>query len=184
MSLIHNTKFDENYNLIEYLEKDTQGNILAHEKYDEFGNIIYKLKGYGAWDKNSYVRFTNLESKEVITKVSYTLNSMGLWTKYEYHDHENGMIGVRLEHSSGTKSEYCIMNDGNMSLTGSMTYITSMMSDIHWTVYDTDIELDDEVIDNIEFTADITEEDGHSNREMLLCVATDSSPPTLTLKII
>lgn len=54
LNISQQTKYDENFNIIEYIEKDSIGNIKFIEQYDSNGNIIYKEDSEGNWTKITY----------------------------------------------------------------------------------------------------------------------------------
>lgn len=75
------TKYDKNYNLKEYTEKDSEGNIMYALKYNKNNQLIF-VQADDGWEKKTYDKINKYYPIKVV-------HSSGLIQKYEYDEFGN-----------------------------------------------------------------------------------------------
>ena len=107
-------KYNQNFNVVEYIESDFNGNNLSITKFDDLGRIIYIEYPNGDWFIYGYDEYGNQNYQE---------NSNGYWNKHTFDKYENRTY---FEQSSGywqksffnknNSLAFCIDSANNWSL--------------------------------------------------------------------
>ncbi len=121
MSIIQTSKYNNNFDIIEFLEKDSNGAIIKQINYDNNGNIIRHYQNEGNWfeakynDRNQQIRinqrrnwrdyWVEREYNEYGLEI-YRNNEKNEWLKTEYHPPITIMEGGRLSHHTKSISDW------------------------------------------------------------------------------
>ncbi len=91
------TKYNNNFDIIQYVETDSIGNIISEKHYDDFGRLIFIKDFDGNWQQSTY----NDQNKLIMVKYKsgwlewefnehgqkiYENNERNEWVKIEYYD--------------------------------------------------------------------------------------------------
>lgn len=74
--IFQETKYNKDFNIIEYTEKDSDGNVITIKKYNNDGLLIYYLIGSDDWELHEYNDYNH--------QIHYA-KSNGYWSKDDYH---------------------------------------------------------------------------------------------------
>jgi len=71
-------KYDKDYRIIEYIENDSDGNIIIHRRYNSLGKITYDLYEVNQWVKYYYRKGYLVRKKYSDGSISYFRYKKGI----------------------------------------------------------------------------------------------------------